>query len=177
MPKLTKVFISSIQPPEKGQVIYRDSILQGLGLRVTPKSMSYIVEGRVNGSFRRIGLGKEWQLTPTSARKKAMKVLSTMASGKDPTAEKAKKKLRGATLQEVLDHYFSVRILKPNTVRAYRSMLPRCLGDWMNLPVVAITRDMVEQRHINLRRPTKQGTSGEAQANTVLDCVAQKVRH
>ncbi|MBC8000589.1 MAG: integrase family protein [Leptolyngbya sp.] len=168
MPKLTKMFISNIQPPEKGQVIYRDSILQGLGLRVTPKSMSYIVEGRVNGSFRRISLGKERQLTPTNARKKAMKVLSTMASGKDPAAEKAKKKLRGATLQEVLDHYFSVRILKPNTVRAYRSMLPRCLGDWLHLPVVAITRDMVEQRHLSLRRPTKQGTSGEAQANTVM---------
>jgi integrase len=91
-----------------------------------------------------------------------------MAAGKDPTAERAKKKLRGATLQEVLDHYFSVRNLKPNTVRAYRSMLPRCLGDWLNLPIVAITRDMVEQRHISLRRPTKQGTTGEAQANTVM---------
>lgn len=87
MPKLTKMFISNIQPPEKGQVIYRDSILQGLGLRVTPKSISYIVEGRNNGSFRRISLGKEWQLTPTNARKKAMKVLTTMASGKDPTLE------------------------------------------------------------------------------------------
>jgi len=168
MPKLTKMFISNIKPPEKGQVIYRDSALQGLGLRVTPKSMSYIVEGRVNGTFRRVTLGKEWQLTPTDARKKAVKVLATMASGKDPTAEKAKRKIRGATLQEVLDHFLSVRILKPNTIRTYRQMVPRCLGDWLSLPVTAITREMVEQRHMSLRKPTQQGTSGEAQANTVM---------
>ncbi len=130
--------------------------------------MSYIVEGRANGVLRRISLGKESQLTPTEARKNAKKVLAAMAAGKDPTAEKAKKKLRGASLQEVLEHYFLVRNLKPNTVRAYKSMLPRCLGDWMALPVVAITRDMVEQRHMSLRKPTKQGTTGEAEANTVM---------
>ena len=168
MPKLTKMFISSIKPPNKGQVIYRDSLLPGLGLRVTPKSMSYVVEGRVNGTFRRVTLCKERQLTPSDARKKAMKVLAAMASGKDPTAEKAKRKIRGATLQEVLDHFISVRILKPNTVRTYRQMVPRCLGDWLDLPVTAITREMVEQRHMSLRKTTQQGTSGEAQANTVM---------
>lgn len=168
MPKLTKMFISNIKPPEKGQVIYRDSALPGLGLRVTPKSMSYIVEGRVNGSFRRVTLGKEWQLTPTDARKKAKKVIATMAAGKDPTAEKAKKKIRGATLKEVLDHFLSVRNLKPNSVRGYRNMVPRCLGDWLDTPVAAITREMVEQRHMSLRKTTQQGTTGEAQANTVM---------
>jgi hypothetical protein len=95
-------------------------VLPGLGLRVTPKS----VEGRVNGTFRRVALCKERQLTPSDARKKAVKVLATMASGKDPTAEKAKRKIRGATLQEVLDHFLSVRILKPNTIRTYRQMVP-----------------------------------------------------
>ncbi len=168
MPKLTKMFLSSIKPPDKGQVIYRDSVLKGLGLRVTPKSMSYTVEGRVNGSFRRVTLGKEWQLTPTDARKKAIKVLATMAAGEDPTAEKAKRKIRGATLQEVLNQFLSVRILKPNTVRTYRQMVPRCLGDWLDLPVTEITREMVERRHMSLRKPTQQGTSGEAQANTVM---------
>lgn len=168
MPKLTKLFISSIKPPDKGQIFFRDSSLIGLGLRVTPSSCCYIVEARVNGVLRRITLGKVSQLTPTAARKKAQKLLANMAAGKDPTIEKAKKKIRGVTLQEVLDHFLAVRILKPNTVRTYRQMVPRCLGDWLNLPVTAITREMVEQRHMSLRRPTQQGTSGEAQANTVM---------
>lgn len=168
MPKLTKLFIASIKPPQRGQIFFRDSLLIGLGLRVTPGSCSYIVEARVNGVLRRITLGKASQLTPTDARKKAQKLLANMAAGKDPTIEKAKRKIKGATLEEVLDHYLSVRNLKPNTVRAYRSMIPRCLGDWLELPVVAISREMVEQRHAGLRRKTKQGTTGEAQANTVM---------
>ena len=70
MPKLTKMFIVNIKPPEKGQAIYRDSTVLGLGLRITKGSASYIVEARANGVLRRITLGKESQMTPTEARKK-----------------------------------------------------------------------------------------------------------
>lgn len=168
MPKLTKMFIVNIKPPEKGQAIYRDSTVLGLGLRITKGSASYIVEARANGVLRRITLGKESQMTPTEARKKAKKILASMAAGKDPTVEKAKKKIRGATLREVLAHFLSVRNLKPNSVRAYRNMIPRCLGDWLDMPVTAITREMVEQRHTDLRKTTQQGSNGEAQANTVM---------
>jgi integrase len=113
-------------------------------------------------------LGKDGALTPATARKKARRLQAMMAAGKDPTLEKQKKKTISVTLQEVMDQYLSVRNLRPNSIRAYRFMVPRCLGDWLDLPVVAITRAMVEQRHIELRRTTKQGTSGEAQANTVM---------
>lgn len=169
MPKLTKMFGANVTLPEKGQIIYRDTAVVGLGLRVTPTGCkSYVVEGRVNGVFRRISLGRENELTPTAARKKAQKLLAALAAGKDPTVEKTKRKIRGVTLREVFDHYVSVRNLRPNTVRTYKYMLPRCLGDWLDMPVAAITREMVEQRHMDLRRTTRQGTSGEAQANTVM---------
>ncbi len=168
MPKLTKYFVANAKPPDKGQIIYRDSALLGLGLRVTRGSRSYIVEARVNGVLRRITLGKDTQLTPTEARKKAQKLLASMAGGKDPTLEKSRRKIRGVTLIEVLERYLAVRKLRANTIRTYRYILPRCLGDWLDLPVVAITREMIEQRHMELRRTTKQGTSGEAQANTVM---------
>lgn len=94
-----------------------------------------------------------------------------MAAGKDPTLERQKTIIIGVTLQEVMEQYLSVRNLRPNTVRQYRYMLPRCVGDWLDLPVVAITRDMIEQRHIELRRTIIQGTSGEAQANTAMRLV------
>lgn len=71
-------------------------------------------------------------------------------------------------LHDILEQFLSVRNLKPNTTRCYRYMVTRCLRDWLDLPVVSITRDMVEQRHADLRRTTRQGTSGEAQANTVM---------
>ncbi len=168
MPKLTKKFVNSVPFPEKGQIIIRDDLLAGFGLRVTPGSKTYVVEARVHGVARRITLGKDGALTPATARKKARRMHAMMAAGKDPMLERARKKIVGVTLQEVLDQYLSVRNLRPNTVQTYRYMVPRCLGDWLDLPVVAITREMVEQRHIELRRPTRQGTSGEAQANTVM---------
>ena len=168
MPKLTKSFVKNIPLPEHGQVIYRDDQLPGFGLRVTPGSKSYIVEARVNGVARRITLGKDGALTPATARKKALRFQAMMAAGKDPMLERKKSKTVRITLQDVLEEYLSVRKLRPNSGRAYRYMLPRCLGDWLDLPVVAITREMVEKRHAELRRPTRQGTSGEAQANTVM---------
>ena len=42
------------------------------------------------------------------------------------------------------------------------------LGDWLDRPVVSITRDMVERRHRELRGTTRQGTTGESQANAVM---------
>src|SRR5271163_101270 len=171
MPKLTQKFVHSVLHPDKGQIIFRDDRLPGFGLRVTPSSKTYVVESRVQGVARRITLGRVSVLTPATARKKARRMQAMMAVGKDPMLEKARKEIIGVTLQEVLDQYLSVRNLRPNSVRAYRYMVPRCLGDWIDLPVVAITREMIEQRHIELRRPTRQGTSGEAQANTVMHMI------
>ncbi len=168
MPKLTQKFVNEVEPPERGQKIYRDTVLVGLALRVTPGSKTYVVEARVNGVARRITLGKNGPLTPATARKKARKIQAMMAAGKDPMVERAKKKTIGVTLHDILEQFLSVRNLKPNTTRCYRYMVTRCLRDWLDLPVVSITRDMVEQRHSDLRRTTRQGTSGEAQANTVM---------
>jgi hypothetical protein len=159
MAKLTKKFVNSVPFPERGQIILRDDSLPGFGLRVTPGSKTYVVEGRVNGVARRLTLGRHGVLTPAVARKKARRIQSMMATGKDPILERAKKKITGVTLQEVFEHYLKVRNLKPNTVSTYRYILARCLGDWLDLPVVAITREMVERRHTDLRKPTRQGTT------------------
>ena len=59
MPKLTKNFVNSIPHPERGQIIFRDNLLPGFGLRVTPGSKTYAVEARVHGVARRITNGKD----------------------------------------------------------------------------------------------------------------------
>jgi integrase len=168
MIKLTNSFVSTLPFPDKGQVFYRDSSLTGFGLRITPGKRTYIVEARVNGIVRRISVGDQAKMAATVARSKALKLLSQMAAGEDPIAEKAKKKIVGVTLREILQHYLLVRNLRPNTKRSYKYIFPRCLGDWLDLPVTSITREMVVQRHLDLRKPTRQGTSGEVQANIVM---------
>src|SRR5271163_1819127 len=127
MPKLTQKFVHSVLHPDKGQIIFRDDRLPGFGLRVTPSSKTYVVEARVHGVARRITLGKVGVLTSATARNKARRMQGMMAAGKDLMLEKARKEVIGVTLQEVLERYLSVRNLRPNTVRAYRYMIARCM--------------------------------------------------
>jgi len=170
MPRITQKFIErKVKRPETGQVIYRDDELIGFGLRVTRGSMSYIVECRVNGVNRRITIGPHGRLDPDTARQEAQKLLSAMTLGKDPKEEEAKQKLSQITLGEVLADYLVSRPLRPNSIRGFRSIMNRCLGDWLDIPIANITREMVESRHRELTRVTRQGTSGKAQANSTME--------
>lgn len=170
MPRISQKFIErKVKRPDTGQVIYRDDELIGFGLRVTRGSISYIVECRVNGINRRITIGPHGRLDPDTAREEAQKLLSLMTLGRDPRVEEAKHKLSRITLGEVLDDYVSSRSLRPNSIRSFRSILKRCLGDWLSMPITDITREMVESRHRELTRVTRQGTSGKAQANSTME--------
>jgi integrase len=170
MPRISQKFIErKVKRPETGQVIYRDDELIGFGLRVTRGSISYIVECRVNGINRRITIGPHGRLDPDTAREEAQKLLSLMTLGRDPKVEEAKHELSRITLSEVLDDYVSCRALRPNSIRSFRSIIKRCLGDWLCMPITDIKKEMVESRHRELTRVTRQGTSGKAQANSTME--------
>ena len=165
MPTLSKRFVESeIECPTNGQVIFRDDKLPGFALRVTRGCKSYIVESRVNGANRRITIGKHGAWTAEAARKRARELLAEMSAGRDPRRQKAP----SVTLREVLNKYLGSRKLRPNTVRNYTHMTKRCLGDWLDKPVTSISKDMVESRHRDLTRVTRQGSSGQIQANMTM---------
>ncbi len=170
MPRISQKFIDrKIRRPDTGQVIYRDDELIGFGLRVTRGSMSYIVECRVNGINRRITIGSHGRFDPDTAREEAKKLLAAMSRGRDPREEEAKEKLALITLGEVLEDYLNSRTLRPNSVRNFRNVIRRCLGDWVSLPIASITKEMVETRHRELTKVTRMGTSGKAQANIAME--------
>ncbi len=170
MPRISQKFIErKVRRPDTGQVIYRDDELIGFGLRVTRGSMSYIVECRVNGTNRRVTIRLHGRFDPDTAREEAKKLLVTMTRGKDPREEEAKEKVAQITLGEVLEDYFLARTLRPNSVRSFRQIIKRCLGDWVTLPITGITKEMVESRHRELTKVTRQGTSGKAQANAAME--------
>lgn len=172
MPRISQKFIDrKVKRPDYGQVIYRDDELIGFGLRVTRGSISYIVECRVNGINRRITIGPHGRFDPDTAREEAKKLLVTMTRGKDPREEEAKDKLSQITLAEVLEDYLATRSLRPNSVRTFRNVTRRCIGDWLPLPIVSITKEMVETRHRELTKPSRMGTSGKAQANVAMECL------
>jgi hypothetical protein len=144
MPKLTKRFIESkIRQPNHGQIIYRDSELRGFGLRVTRGSMSYVVECRINGVSRRITIGPHGPLTPEFARREAQKLLAEMTIGRDPIVEEGKRRMLNVTLAEVLEKYLLTRTLRPNSVRSYKEVVARCLGDWLPKPITSISKNLI----------------------------------
>lgn len=54
------------------------------------------------------------------------------------------------TLRHVFADYVATRKLKPITLRNYQQRLNKYLGDWMDLPINKITKNMVEERHAKI---------------------------
>ncbi len=169
MPRLTMNFVEKqIALPAHGQIIFRDDVLQGFGLRVTKGSMAYIAECRVNGSVKRVTIGKHGPWTPESARKEAKKLLGQMASGIDPRKEQANQKAVSLTLAEAFEEYMASKEFRLNTRLSFNRIMTQSLGDWQRKPVMKITRDMVEERFKQLSQGSKTGTSGKANANLTM---------
>ena len=130
MPKITAKFIETgVTFPASGQLFIRDDKLKGFGLRVTKGRISFVVECRAGGKFRRITLGQFGKITPDEARKKARQLLSGAVAIKATVT-----KIDVVTLNDVFQKFLVVRRLRPNTVRNYTQITKRCLGDWLNLP-------------------------------------------
>ena len=166
MPRITAKFIESeVQCPSTGQLIIRDDELKGFGLRVTRTCMSFIAEHRINGRVRRVTLGKYGPMMPEEARREARKILF---NAEPPSCMAQNGSVSTITLSEVLEKFLAIRKLRPNTVRSYSQITRRCLGDWLNQPVASITKDMIQSRHHDLTKTTKQGSSGEVQANMAM---------
>lgn len=71
-----------------GQLLYRDEDLQGFGLRVGTRTMTYFAEKRVDGRTVRYSLGIHGQITADQARKAAQVALGEMTKGSDLNAVK-----------------------------------------------------------------------------------------
>ncbi len=87
MPKLTKTYIDKLTAPADKEAFHWDTDIKGFGLRVTPTGkITYIVQGRVNGSSPRISIGPHGVFTVDQAREVAREHLRSMRMGIDPRA-------------------------------------------------------------------------------------------
>ncbi|MFO9088669.1 integrase family protein [Legionella pneumophila serogroup 1] len=164
--KLTKTIVDKLEHiPGKTQTFYRDNDLKGFALRVTSGGVkSFIVETRINGKVKRVTLGKYGNLTVEEGRKQAKSLLGSVARGDDPIAEKKTKKVHAMTLQQVLNDYLKARKdLKPRTLNDYQCVLHEVVPDWLDKPLINITREMIAKRH------TKHGqVNSKARANNAM---------
>ena len=85
---LTAQSINALKLATTGQAFYRDTKLEGFGLRVGTKRKSYFVEKRVDGRTVRHTIGVHGQITADQARKDAAAKLGIMTAGADLNADK-----------------------------------------------------------------------------------------
>jgi integrase len=162
--RLTRRAIDEIPLTESGQVLYRDTLLSGFGLRVGAKSKVFYVEGQVNRRTRRVTIGRADVLAPEIARKKALGILSEMVDGRDPNEEKRKALSVSITLEQGFEKLFEARPqLSPVTVHGYRRSVTFYLKTWAKKPMREITRQMVLKKHQDMTK-----LHGAVTANNVM---------
>jgi len=169
MPEITDQFTADIRSPLNGQLIYRDDQLIGFGLRVTPKSKSYVAECKVKGTTRRVTLGRCGTIGEEEARLQAQKLINQMTASRLPS----KRATQAPSLKELLALYLSKKQLRPATILTYKRVIEGCLRDWLDKPITTITEEMVQTRHKELSRPSHIGTMGHHQANQSMHTLSQ----
>lgn len=162
--RFTKRAVDALSHPDKGQVLYRDELLRGLGVRVGAKSKVYYVEGQVAGRTRRVTIGRADAVSVDDARKRALGILSDMAAGTDPNAEKRRVAQESVTLGQSFDRFFTTRsTLADSTVESYQRTMNLYLKDWRRTSITSISRQTVLKRHQRIAK-----VHGEVTANNVM---------
>lgn len=166
--RINKSTVENIEIPiatEAGRTAqkkYYDDNLKGFGVRVTSGgTKAFFVEKLINRKVKRITLGRYPELTPEMARKRALEILSQIACGIDPVAEKKSARMAQVSLKEVFDDYLKARkALKPATKTNYEQVLNKAFTQWLDKPIVNISKDNIARQHEKLGQ-----AHGEAYAN------------
>ena len=159
--KLTKTTVAKVEPVEGRQVLLWDAELRGFGLRVSPGgAKSFIFQRRIGKRERRVTIGRAGEISAEAARKKALGLASQFADGFDPVKEAEVKAAQEVTLRDAFESYIAApsakgggkgKSKKERTIRDIRFQMTR-FDDWLNLPLAAITEDMVKARHVTLAK-------------------------
>jgi integrase len=159
--KFTDAAIKKLKPPQSGREFYWDTQLGRFGLRVSPRSKTYIVTTRTFGKGRwqpaqRFTIGEHGRLTLAEARDQARTMLATAKARKAPMApakiELAADTVRSANTfaavtQRFITDYLEAKGRRLSTIRAYKYLFNGSdLAAWRDRPVTDITVEDVEGR-------------------------------
>ncbi len=183
MPKI-KFTASSIQDialPKEGRKDIWDIQLPCFGIKATPKGKSYFVQARAgSGRERRdviYSIGKCDEISLHQAKLKAQQALANIRAGSDLNIEKKQavkqQALSTLTLKAAFDDFIASRTLKPRALQTYSEVLNRTMPDWLELPLLEITAEMVQKKHkqISTSGKNKRGKGSANQAMRVLRAV------
>lgn len=162
---LTKETVEALRHPETGYVIYWDTQIHGLGVRVTPTKKTYVIQTWIGKKLFKKSLGNHPKMNPTMARIEAGKIKA------EGSKEEAPKRADDVTLTKVFSDYIQTHRLKPKTLAVYTGALNRCFADWLHLPLTDLTESMIQKKHKTISETVgaRSNESGaQAQANQAM---------
>ena len=126
MPKITKRFLDSLRPPERGERRYFDERLPGFGVRVRETGAiafvyQYRVKGRRKSQTRTIG--RYPKLTVEMARTEAKRLAGELVSGTDPAEELRTRQAHSQRFETLADLYFENYLKRTRTDKAVATTL------------------------------------------------------
>ncbi len=150
---LSERTVRDAKPGPKNHIIW-DSIVKGLGLRITPKgAKAYILSYRVNGRKRQATLARPSEISLKIARQRAGEQLVRIRAGEADPLERKREARQAPTVSDGLHRFFDefapARLemgrLSPRTVADYRWMAGRFLEPALGRRKIAdVTRDHIE---------------------------------
>ena len=149
----TKPAVEALGPAPTGKRdYYNDTRVKGLQLQVTDNgSKSYYLYLRNAGRPLRHHLGSHPALTPENARRLAEAARGRAALGTDLRDEAKAEERSKVTLSDAFEAYQRARrTLRPHTLYDYKRYMTVAFGDWLNRPVVEVTKDGIGRRHLRL---------------------------
>lgn len=145
----------------KGYVRFYDAHPKGNGLILAVRASgrkTFMVRDRVNGKSVTVTLGNYPDMSIDQARRHIREVLNKLSDGINPNEQKKANRAKSVTLKECLNDYIRVNHrLAKSTISSYKVSAEQYLADWLNKPLLEITRDMVEKRHLTIgkKSPTR----------------------
>jgi integrase len=138
--------IRSLQPPQKGQKLYRDDNVAGFGCRVSQGGTKTFV--LIHGRDRRtITIGRYPIISLSQARTQAKRLLAEFTLGKTSP--------HSITYEQAVDRFLKGKseLRRPSTVYSYKLKLARLkfLG-----PLSEITHDEAERRLDRIKAPSER---------------------
>jgi integrase len=181
MPKIkitTQADVDAIPFPTDGkQEIWWSTKLDHFGVRTSSRGKTFIVGHRVNKKWKLAMLGRSGEITVQKAIRDGKQILGEMVGGIDPVARERAQTAGGMTLGQAWELY--QQALKklgrsPATLKDYQAKIDAHLSDWLDRPLVQITRDVCHRRHTEIGE-----SSGTYMANgtmRVLRAIWRRVR-
>jgi integrase len=151
MPKihLTNRTVDNLDFLAKGQILYWDTQLKRFGLRVGHETKAFICEKKKDGKTVRVKIGTYPLMDVAEARKRALKILTSLEDGVDVNLEKRTERVRAITLEALFKAYVKAKSkqLTEETLGQCHAAIYDGYKDWLDLTVLSITENMMAQRH------------------------------